>query len=200
MLEVGWSEIFVVAIVMILVVGPRELPGMLRNFGRIMTKMRTMAGEFRGQFEEAMKEADLDEVRKGLASAQKLNPVNTLREAIDPLRQMGQEIKSDLQKAAMVDTPAAAPNNAEKKDGAAPAATVKPTLSVSRASAGKAASKPKKAKSASPEVKLAAGAGSKPVAEAKPKAARSAKAAESRPASEKPVRKTTRKPAAKGDA
>ncbi len=105
MLEVGWSEILVIAIILILVVGPKELPSMLRTFGRAMTKLRSMANEFRGQFEEALKEADLDDVRQGLASAQKLNPVNSLREAMDPLRQMGQDIRTDLQKATKIDPP-----------------------------------------------------------------------------------------------
>lgn len=108
MLEVGWSEILVIAIILILVVGPKELPSMLRTFGRAMTKLRSMANEFRGQFEEALKEADLDDMKQGLASAQKMNPINSLREAMDPLRQMGQDIKADLQKATKVDAPAAA--------------------------------------------------------------------------------------------
>ena len=98
MLDIGWTELVVVAIVLIIVVGPKDLPPMLRAFGRMTTKMRGMAGDFRKQFDEALKEADLDDVRKTIGDAQKLNPVNSLREAINPLRQMGNEIKSDLQK------------------------------------------------------------------------------------------------------
>ncbi|MDX3925449.1 MAG: Sec-independent protein translocase protein TatB [Shinella sp.] len=98
MLEVGWSEILVIAIVLILVVGPKDLPPMLRAFGRMTSKMRGMASEFRTQFDEALREADLDDVRKTINDAQSLNPMNTIREAVNPLRQMGSEIKSDLQK------------------------------------------------------------------------------------------------------
>ncbi len=129
MLDIGWSEILVVAIVAILVVGPKELPGMLRTFGRAMTKLRSMANEFRGQFEEALKEADLDDVRKGLSSVQKLNPVNTLRDAIDPLRQMGKDIKTDIQKATKVDPPAEKPAVAPAAETSAVAAApaTKPT-------------------------------------------------------------------------
>lgn len=210
MLEVGWSEIFVVAIVLILVVGPKELPGMLRNFGRAMTKLRAMANEFRGQFEEALKEADLDDVRKGLASAQKLNPVNTLRDAIDPLRQMGQEIKSDLQKATTMDTPVVAPAVAEKKDEvvapaskpadatpviATPAATSAPPAAIQDAGTDKAEKKVQRPKKPKPAEAVA-----KTAAETKPKTVRSTKAADSKPAGEKPVRKTTKKPAGKGEA
>lgn len=98
MLEVGWTEILVIAIVLIIVVGPKDLPQMLRTFGRMVSKLRGMAGEFRQQFDEALREADLDDVRKTIGDAQKLNPMNAIREAVNPLRQMGDEIKSDLQK------------------------------------------------------------------------------------------------------
>ena len=113
MLDVGWTELVVIAVVLIIVVGPKDLPPMLRTFGRMMTKMRGMANDFRQQFDEALKEADLDDVRQTLSDAQKLNPANTLREAMNPLRQMGNEIKADLQKATTPDAkPEAAPEPA----------------------------------------------------------------------------------------
>lgn len=104
MLDVGWTELVVIAIVMIIVVGPKDLPPMLRTFGKMMTKMRGMASDFRQQFDEALKEADLDDLRKTLNDAQKLNPAHSIREAMNPLRQMGNDIKADLQKATAVET------------------------------------------------------------------------------------------------
>ncbi|MFM2282062.1 MAG: hypothetical protein RLZZ444_4293 [Pseudomonadota bacterium] len=102
MLEVGWSEILVIALILIIVVGPKDLPGMLRNFGRMASRVRSMANEFKGQFDEAIREAELDDVRKGMSEVSKLNPANSLRDAINPIRQLGQDIKSDLQKATTV--------------------------------------------------------------------------------------------------
>lgn len=102
MLEVGWSELLVIAIILIVVVGPKDLPGMMRTFGKMMARVRTMANEFRGQFDEAMREAELDEVRKGLGEVNKYNPASSLRDAMNPIRQLGQDIKSDLQKASDV--------------------------------------------------------------------------------------------------
>jgi len=99
MLDVGWSEILVIALVLIIVVGPKDLPPMLRTFGRMANRLRGMANEFKGQFDQALREAELDDVRKGLGEVSKLNPTNTLRDAINPIRQLGQDIKSDLQKA-----------------------------------------------------------------------------------------------------
>ena len=46
MFEVGWSEMLVIAVVMIVVVGPKDLPNMLRTFGRTTAKLRTMAADF----------------------------------------------------------------------------------------------------------------------------------------------------------
>lgn len=102
MLEVGWSEILVIAIILIVVVGPKDLPAMMRTFGKMMGRVRTMANEFRSQFDEAMREAELDDVRKGLSEVNKYNPASSLRDAMNPIRQLGNDIKSDLQKASTV--------------------------------------------------------------------------------------------------
>lgn len=119
MLDVGWTEILVIAIVLIIVVGPKDLPQMLRTFGRMVAKMRGMASDFRQQFDEALREADLEDVRKTLGEAQKLNPLNSIRDAVNPLRQMGNEIKADL----------------ERKPGSAKTAASAPAESVSQAPA-----------------------------------------------------------------
>lgn len=116
MLEVGWSEILVIALVLIIVVGPKELPGMLRTFGRFATRLRGMANDFKGQFDEALREAELDDVRKGISEVTKLNPTNSLREAINPLRQLGQGIKDDLQKASDISLKPDAPLAASTED------------------------------------------------------------------------------------
>jgi sec-independent protein translocase protein TatB len=99
MLEVGWSEILVIALILIIVVGPKDLPGMLRNFGKMATRVRSMANDFKGQFDQAMREAELEDVSKGLSEVRKLNPASSLRDAINPIRQLGEGIRSDLQKA-----------------------------------------------------------------------------------------------------
>ncbi|MBB3591462.1 sec-independent protein translocase protein TatB [Rhizobium sp. BK529] len=106
MFDIGWTELLVIAVVLIVVVGPKDLPPMLRAFGKMTARARKVAGEFRAQFDEALREAELDDVRRTISDAQKLNPVNSLREAMNPLRQMGNEIKADLQNATRVDTPA----------------------------------------------------------------------------------------------
>ncbi|MFK0165357.1 Sec-independent protein translocase protein TatB [Rhizobium sp. NPDC090279] len=108
MFDIGWSELVIIAVVALVVIGPKELPATLRTIGKMTTRARKVAGEFRAQFDEAMREAELDDVRQTIADAQKLNPVNSLREAMNPLRDMGNEIKADLQRAATPDKAAVA--------------------------------------------------------------------------------------------
>jgi Tat protein translocase TatB subunit len=58
----------VIAIVAIVVVGPKDLPRLMRSFGHYAGKLRRMANEFRQQVDEAMREAELEEVRKAIES------------------------------------------------------------------------------------------------------------------------------------
>ncbi|MET0173943.1 MAG: Sec-independent protein translocase protein TatB [Agrobacterium vaccinii] len=106
MFDIGWSELLVIAIVLIVVVGPKDLPPMIRAFGKTMAGLRKMAGDFRTQFDDALKEADMDDVRQTISDVRNLNPTNSLRDAMNPLRQLGNDIRSDLQGAA---TPPASP-------------------------------------------------------------------------------------------
>ncbi|MGO6679570.1 Sec-independent protein translocase protein TatB [Rhizobium leguminosarum] len=122
MFDIGWTELLVIAVVLIVVVGPKDLPPMLRAFGKMTQRARKVAGDFRAQFDEALREAELDDVRQTISDAQKLNPVNSLREAMNPLRQMGNEIKADLQKATTV---------TENKTEVPPDAVAAPTPSMS---------------------------------------------------------------------
>src|ERR1700755_3195158 len=56
MFDIGWSELVVIAVVALIAIGPKELPGVLRMVGQWMGKARKMAAEFQGQFQEAMRE------------------------------------------------------------------------------------------------------------------------------------------------
>ena len=66
MFGIGWSELVVIAVVAIVVVGPKELPRLMRAFGHYTGKLRRIAGEFQRQFEDTVREAEFDEVRKAL--------------------------------------------------------------------------------------------------------------------------------------
>jgi sec-independent protein translocase protein TatB len=71
MFDIGWSELLVIAIVAIVVVGPKELPRVLRTFGTYAGKLKRTAAEFRRQFDEVMLESELEEARKSFERAAK---------------------------------------------------------------------------------------------------------------------------------
>lgn len=89
MFDIGWTELLVIGIVALIVIGPRELPKTLRTIGQMMTKVRRMASEFQGQFNDAIREAELDELRK---EAEKLTNIK------NPLGDL-ESIKSEIEAA-----------------------------------------------------------------------------------------------------
>lgn len=189
MFDIGWTELLVIAVVLIVVVGPKDLPPMLRAFGKMTQRAKKVAGEFRAQFDEALREADLDEVRQTLADAQRLNPANTLRDAMNPLRQMGNDIKADLQNATKVDNktevpvsvPAPSMSLPETPPVVTPAPAAEPVAAPVVAEKPKAVRKPRAAAEAKAEPVAAA-----PAAKAKrvpaAKAVAAAPAAKAAPA------------------
>jgi sec-independent protein translocase protein TatB len=68
MFDIGWSELLVIAVVAIVVVGPKDLPKLMRGFGHYAGKLRRAASDFQRQFEEAMRESEVEEVRKAIES------------------------------------------------------------------------------------------------------------------------------------
>ncbi|ERM86016.1 translocase [Brucella abortus 82] len=99
MFDIAWSELLIIAIVMIVVVGPKDLPKMLRAFGKATARMRTTANEFRHQFNEALKEAELEDVKTIIDEARSLDPRTRLTQVFDPIRSAGEDLRSGLQSA-----------------------------------------------------------------------------------------------------
>jgi sec-independent protein translocase protein TatB len=64
MFDIGGGELLVIAVVALIAIGPKELPGVLRMVGQWMGKARKMAAEFQGQFQEAMREAEMADLKK----------------------------------------------------------------------------------------------------------------------------------------
>jgi sec-independent protein translocase protein TatB len=83
MFDIGWSELLVIAVVAIIVVGPKDLPRLMRTFGQYAGKLRRMAADFQNQFEDAMREAEMEEVRKAMESVRDATPAVDLRAPID---------------------------------------------------------------------------------------------------------------------
>lgn len=100
MLEIGWSEILVIAVVAIVVFPSKDLPKLLRTVGQTVGRVRRMAGDFQSQFNAALREAerevDLEETRKQIQSVKDANPLTDVKRALDPLRTAGEELRRGL--------------------------------------------------------------------------------------------------------
>jgi sec-independent protein translocase protein TatB len=83
MFGVEWSELLIVLIVAIIVVGPKELPGLMRTAGRMLGKLRRTAEDFRRQFDEAVKEAGGEDLQREMNALRQHNPLNQIRNSIE---------------------------------------------------------------------------------------------------------------------
>lgn len=103
MFDIGWTELLVIAVVAIIIVGPKDLPGMLRSLGRYAGKLKRAAGEFRQQFDDAIRDSELDELRSSMRGASNLNPANQIRDSINesfkPVQETTGGLKDDIEKA-----------------------------------------------------------------------------------------------------
>ena len=104
MFDIGWSELLVIAVVAVVVVGPKDLPRMLRAFGKTMGQVRRTANDFRRQFDDALREAereaDLADARQSVESITKLNPLADLRKEIASAAALGTEKLRDVDRSA----------------------------------------------------------------------------------------------------
>ena len=85
MFDIGWSELLILAVVAILVVGPRDLPRMMRAVGKYAGKMRRTANEFKAQFDDAIRESELDDLRKELEEVREVNPIRDIQKSLTDL-------------------------------------------------------------------------------------------------------------------
>jgi sec-independent protein translocase protein TatB len=92
MFDIGGGELLVIGIVALGVIGPNELPGLLRTAGNAMGKVRRMAAEFRGQFDDAMREAELDQAKKAFTDVN--DAAQSATTSFNPIESIRNEIKS----------------------------------------------------------------------------------------------------------
>jgi sec-independent protein translocase protein TatB len=84
MFDFAWSEIVVIGVVALVVIGPKDLPKVLRTVGTWVGKARAIAREFQGSLDQMMREAELEEVRKSVETATSGSLEQTIERAIDP--------------------------------------------------------------------------------------------------------------------
>ncbi|HTG21867.1 MAG TPA: Sec-independent protein translocase protein TatB [Reyranella sp.] len=126
MFGIDSSELLLIAIVALVVIGPKELPGLLRTWGKWMAQMRGMASEFRGHVDEMVRQSDLDEVKKQLTASsgldlQSLDPTKEIRSHIQ--EGMAEGEKAIAEGKSVFDNPLAEPESAPQIAVETPAET-----------------------------------------------------------------------------
>ena len=129
MFDIGWSEFVVIAVVALIAIGPKELPGVLRMVGQWMGKARKMAAEFQGQFQEAMREAEMADLKKSFDEVKEAATGFTSGNIMTSLQKdVGEALRIDD-----VDKPAASADVSATSDIDAPAASSPEALVDSQA-------------------------------------------------------------------
>ncbi len=114
--SIGFFELLVIIVVAIVVVGPEELPSLLRGVGKTMTQLRRMAGDFQRQFTQALDEAELNSLKKDLGDISKDISVSDIPpHSLGPKADQAQgTVSTTTNSASVSDTPQAKPGEASK--------------------------------------------------------------------------------------
>ena len=92
MFGIDSSELLLIAVVALVVIGPKELPGLLKTWGKWMSQMRGMASEFRGHVDEMVRQSELDQVKKQLESS--ISGVDVA--SLDPTKEFKQHLQDGM--------------------------------------------------------------------------------------------------------
>jgi sec-independent protein translocase protein TatB len=160
MFDIGWSELVVIAVVALIAIGPKELPAVLRTVGQYMGKIRRMASEFQGQFQEAMREAEMADIKKSVDEmTDAAKGVTDSFTNYDPLADVKKEVESFSTDP--LGASAAASASSISPEAAAPTTPVplSPDAGIEPLAVAPAAEAPQPQPEASSETKPASGSG-----------------------------------------
>jgi len=125
MLDISWTEFLLIGVVALIVIGPKELPAVLRTVGQWTRKVRSMAADFQNQFQEAMREAEMADLKKQVDDlAHDVKNYDPLKEVRADVEAAGRDIQASLEQKPQAPTLA---------DVAAPAAAAEQSLALSSA-------------------------------------------------------------------
>ena len=116
--QIGFSELLLLGALALVVLGPRDLPLMMRKLGRFTGKLRALAWEFRQSFEEIGRQAELDELRKEVEALKQKTGLDEVRRDLD---QTSADISRDMGAAARQAREQASPPKSEARTGGEPA-------------------------------------------------------------------------------
>lgn len=121
MFDIGWSEMAVVALIALIVIGPKDLPRVMRTASHWVRKARGLAREFQSGIDDMIREADLEDAKKALDDAKRLDIDKAVEDVLDPTGEVGEEARS-IENTAR-DTDGGRSGGPVKKGSEAPAAS-----------------------------------------------------------------------------
>jgi sec-independent protein translocase protein TatB len=99
MFDISWTEFLLIGVVALVVIGPKELPGVMRTLGQYTRKIRSMASDFQNQFQEAMREAEMADLKKQVDDmAQDIKQYDPLKDVRADVEAIGEDFKKDINK------------------------------------------------------------------------------------------------------
>ena len=215
MFDIGWSEMLIIGVIAIVVVGPKDLPRMMRTVGQYVGKAKRMAREFQTQFDDAVRDSELGDVRQTFNDLKSANPTTELGKSLNPLTEAAEDVRKTVEESDADDDkygtgfenapkPKTVEANADENSIAGPTdeadkspATATPDAAKSKTRKSKAtgskAAKPKATRKAKPKADQAAEPQGAALAKPESTAATKTTAAEPAP---NPVKAETKSPAA----
>ena len=105
MFDFAWSELAVIAVVALVVIGPKDLPRVMRTVGQWTRRARAIAREFQGSLDQMVREAELDEMKRHIDRATSFNVENEIRRTIDPTGDLQRALEEPVMTNPLADPP-----------------------------------------------------------------------------------------------
>jgi sec-independent protein translocase protein TatB len=97
MFDISWTEFLLIGVVALIVIGPKELPAVMRTMGQWTRKVRGMATEFQNQFQEAMREAEMSDLKKQVDDmARDVKDIDPLKGVREDIESAGKDVERSL--------------------------------------------------------------------------------------------------------
>lgn len=104
MFDIAWSELLLIVVLMLVVMGPKDLPKVMNSIGRMLAKARGFAREFTGSFQQMAKEAELEDIIKKANRAQSIKPADIVKKMVDPEGSIDDALSRNSKPKAKADT------------------------------------------------------------------------------------------------
>ncbi len=134
MFDIGWSEMAMIALIALIVMGPKELPKAMRSVAKWARKARSLAREFQSGIDDMIREADVEDARQAFDATKTLDIGKVIEDTVDPtgsLREEAKELRDTAQSAGSSETEA----EAEGSDAGETTGSVPPESEIEEAGA-----------------------------------------------------------------